>query len=577
MKNRTGYFARWALAAIQAYKERRGSILELRSLRGRRCVRLLLVLAAVGFAAPSRAEEVSMPEQFIAADVQHDVSPPLRTLSAMAVSGQAIPRIMPLHRLPLPPGGLQSDGALQSNASIPLAASIGMNFDGLGVNTPGFTPIWTPPDTTGAAGLTQYVQWVNTSFTVFDKSSGQMLLSPLTGNAIWFGFGGGCAGRNDGDPIVNYDKQAKRWVLSQFTSASPYLECVAVSATDDATGVYYRYAFAMGPNFADYPHMGVWPDGYYFSFNMFSGKPLVLVGGRACAFDRNAMLNNSTATAQCFDVPALFGSVPSDWDGASAPPLGSPNYFVTYGSNLLNIWSLHADFTNPANANLNGPIALPVQPFTPACAEVEPGPIKKGDPEDAPGCVPQAGVAMKLDELSDRMMYRAAYRNFGDHEALVATHTVARVIEKKKKAIGAALRWYEIRGLSTTPNIYQQGTYAPDARWRWMGSIGMDFAGDIGIGYSLSAPGIHPHIAYTGRTPGDLAGTMESEGIIMAGKGSQRGMERWGDYSALSIDPSDDCTFWYTTEYIPKTGDAPNWQTRIASFKFPSCTGAGSY
>src|ERR1035437_9316988 len=211
-----------------------------------------------------------------------------------------------------------------------------------------------------------------------------MLLSPLTGNAVWFGFGGGCAGRNDGDPIVNYDKQAKRWVLSQFTNASPYLECVAVSATDDATGVYYRYA----------------------------------------------MLNNSTATAQCFDVPALFGSVPSDWDGASAPPLGSPNYFVTYGSNLLNIWSLHADFTNPANANVNGPIALPVQPFTPACKEVEPGPIKKGDPEDAPGCVPQAGVAMKLDELSDRMMYRAAYRNFGDHEALVATHTVARVIEK---------------------------------------------------------------------------------------------------------------------------------------------------
>ena len=129
---------------------------------------------------------------------------------------------------------------------------------------------------------------------------------------------------------------------------------------------------------------------------------------------------------------------------------------------------------------------------------------------------------MKLDEISDRMMYRAAYRNFGDHEALVATHTVAHVIQKKK-AIGAALRWYEIRGLSTAPSIYQQGTYAPDEHWRWMGSIGMDFIGDIGIGYSLSGPGIHPHIAYTGRTPDDPAGTMESEGIIMAGKGSQRG------------------------------------------------------
>ena len=402
-----------------------------------------------------------------------------------------------------------------------------------------------------------------------------MLMSPLNGNAIWFEFGGGCELRNDGDPIVNYDKQAKRWVLSQFTSASPYLECVAVSATDDATGVYYRYAFPMGPNFADYPHMGVWPDGYYFSFNMFKGGN-TLLGGRVCAFDRTAMLTGSTATQECFDNANLFGAVPSDWDGVSAPPAGSRNYFVTYGTNLLNIWSLHADFTNPANANLNGPIALPVDSFTPACKEVEPGPIKNGDAEDEPGCVPQAGVTKKLDELSDRMMYRAAYRNFGDHEALVATHIVARVI-KNKKAIGAALRWYEIRGLSTTPSIYQQGTYAPDTRWRWMGSIGMDFAGDIGIGYSLSGPGINPHIAYTGRTPGDPAGTMESEGIIMAGKGSQRESWRWGDYSALSIDPIDDCTFWYTTEYIPKTGDAPNWQTRIASFKFPGCTGGGSY
>jgi hypothetical protein len=517
-----------------------------------------------------------MPARLIAAELQHDVSPPIRTLNATTVSSHAISRTMPLHRLPLPLGELQFDGALQSKASIPLAASIGMNFDGLGVNNDAFTPGSTPPDTTGAVGLTQYVQWVNSSFTVFNKGTGQMLMSPLNGHAIWFGFGGACEFRNDGDPIVNYDKQAKRWVLSQFTSESPYLECVAVSATDDATGQYYRYAFGMGPNFADYPHMGVWPDGYYFSFNMFRGNPLVLVGGRACAFDRNAMLTGSAATQECFDSAALFGAVPSDWDGPSAPPLGSRNYFVTFGSNLLNVWSLHADFTNPANSNLNGPIALRVRPFTPTCEEVEPKPINPGNPEEAPGCVPQAGVAIKLDELSDRMMYRAAYRNFGDHEALVANHTVARVIEKKK-VIGAALRWYEIRNLSSTPDIYQQGTYAPDTRWRWMGSIGLDFAGDIGIGYSLSASGIHPHIAYTGRTPSDSAGTMESEGIIMAGKGSQRGTKRWGDYSALSIDPSDDCTFWYTTEYIPKTGEAPNWQTRIASFKFPTCTGAASY
>jgi len=537
-----------------------------------RCIRTLIaVLVAIGPATLGQAAEVYVPTGFVTAELRHDVSPPLRTLAATPEAGQPVrPRVMPLHRLPLPSGKLERDGALQSKALIPLGASVIMNFPGLGVNSSGFKPLFTPPDTSGAAGATQYVQWVNTSFAVFDKSTGAMLLGPLAGNALWFGFGGGCEYRNDGDPIVEYDKSAGRWVLSQFTAAPPYLECVAVSTSSDATGSYYRYAFSMGANFADYPHMGVWPDGYYFSFNMFNGG--TLIGGRACAFDRNAMLSGSTATQECFDSAGLFGAVPSDWDGALAPPTGSPNYFVTFGNNLLNIWSLHADFTNPANAQLTGPIVLPVESFTPACKEVEPGPIKKGksDPENSPGCVPQAGVPMKLDEISDRMMYRAAYRNFGDHEALVATHTVARAIEKNK-AIGAALRWYEVRGLSTAPYVYQQGTYAPDVRWRWMGSIGMDSAGDIGIGYSLSGPGIHPHIAYTGRTPGDPAGTMESEGIIVAGKGSQRDIERWGDYSALSIDPTDDCTFWYTTEYIPKTGLAPNWQTQIASFKFRNC------
>ena len=530
---------------------------------------LIAVQVAIGLAASSQAQEVYAPTRSVSTELRHDVSPPLRTLMATAESGLPPgPQSIPLHRLPLPSGKLERDGALQSKASIPLSVSIVMNFEGLGVHSGNFKPLFTPPDTTGAAGATQYVQWVNTVFTVFDKSTGAMVISPLNGNALWFSFGGGCEYRNDGDPIVEYDKQAGRWVLSQFTSEPPYLECVAVSTSSDATGSYYRYAFPMGAYFADYPHMGVWPDGYYFSFNLFSGG--TLVGGRMCAFDRIAMLSGATATQECFDGAALFGAVPSDWDGASGPPIGSPNYFVTYGINLLNIWSLHADFTDPANARLIGPSVLPVQSFTPACKEVEPGPIKN-DPENSPGCVPQAGVPMKLDELSDRMMYRAAYRNFGDHEAIVATHTVARVIQGKR-AIGAAVRWYEIRGLSTTPAVYQQGSYAPDLRWRWMGSVGMDGSGDIAVGYSVSGPGIHPYIGYTGRIPSDSAGTMESEGIIMAGKGSQRGSERWGDYSALSIDPSDDCTFWYTTEYIPKTGQAPNWQTQIASFKFANCT-----
>jgi hypothetical protein len=180
-------------------------------------------------------------------------------------------------------------------------------------------------------------------------------------------------------------------------------------------------------------------------------------------------------------------------------------------------------------------------------------------------------VTQKLDELSDRMMYRAAYRNFGDHEALVASHTFARVIKPDGKTEGAAIRWYELRNLSTTPTVFQQGSFGPDSHWRWMPSIGMDKSGDIAVGYSVSGEALHPGIAFTARTPNDPSGEMESEAIILRDKGSQTHLDRWGDYSAMSIDPSDDCTFWYTTEYIERTGEAPNWSTWIASFNFPGC------
>jgi hypothetical protein len=169
---------------------------------------------------------------------------------------------------------------------------------------------------------------------VFNKNGGALVMGPVPGNTLFAGFGGACQTQNDGDPIVMYDKAAGRWVLSQFTSTAPFLECVAVSTTSDATGTYNRYAFAMGPNFADYPHLGVWPDGYYFSFNVFQPpEPFLLLGGRACGFQRSAMLTGGPATQICFDSSETFGMVPSDWNGATAPPAGSPNHFVQFGAN----------------------------------------------------------------------------------------------------------------------------------------------------------------------------------------------------------------------------------------------------
>lgn len=521
------------------------------------------------------------PEISVSTDVGHDVSPPLRDLvAAAAKNSRSAPGIVasPLHILPLAIARPVRDPVEQTRADIAFGATIGLNFAGLGVGFPGFTPQYLPPDTSGAAGATQYAQWVNTSFAVFDKATGNIILGPMDGNALWLGFGGGCEYRNDGDPVVEYDKQAGRWVMSQFTSTAPYLECVAVSQTSDATGKYNRYAFLMGEYFADYPRVGVWPDAYYFSFNLFNSARQ-LVGGQAAAFDRAAMLAGETATQVYFASPNTYNMVPSDWDGATPPPAGSPDYFVQLGANSLNIYTFHVDFVNTANSTFNGPINVPVAPFTPSCADNQPvdrylaaGPIKFN-----PACVPQKGTDLKLELIADRPMYRAAYRNFGDHESLVVLHDVARRLVRGKPA-GAALRWYELRSLAGgAPSVFQQGSYAPNQQWRWMGSAGMDAAGDIAIGYSASGPGIFPAIRITGRTPADPAGTLEAEKAVINGTAPQIGQVRegdwrWGDYSAMSIDPGDDCTFWYTTEYITKRHESPYWSTRIASFKFPGCS-----
>src|SRR2546425_10285670 len=183
-----------------------------------------------------------------------------------------------------------------------------------------------PPDTTGAVGATQYVQWVNESFAVFDKATGALLSGPKAGNSAWVGFGGGCETNNDGDPIVQYDKQANRWILTQFSvSTTPFLQCVAVSTTSDATGSYNRYAFNYGNQLPDYPKLGVWPDAYYVTYNIFTNGQTV-AGPKVCAWDRAAMLAGASATQVCFQLgTAVHSLLPSDLDGTTAPPAGAPN------------------------------------------------------------------------------------------------------------------------------------------------------------------------------------------------------------------------------------------------------------
>jgi hypothetical protein len=521
---------------------------------GRSATRLGAIIAAGALAAvtlpvgvlagpPSSAGPVE-----VSAAVAHAVSPPLRDLGPTAPSAANL-RERPLRLVGPGSSPNHPDGALQTTTGPAVATTSGLSFDGVGVCGAG-AGCYAPPDTNGAVGLTQYVQWVNTAYAVFDKSTGALIRGPIAGNAIWANLGGGCATNNDGDPIVQYDKLANRWILTQFSvSTTPYLQCVAVSQTWDATGSYNLYAFSE-PYFNDYPKLGVWPDGYYMTFNMFNGNSFA--GARACALDRAKMLvNDPSATQQCYQLSTAYGGLlPSDLDGTTPPPAGSPDYFLNYETSSLNLWKFHVDFATPANSTFSGPVNLPVASFSPAC--------------NGSNCIPQPGTRQKLDSLADRLMYRLAYRNFGDHESLVVNHSVT-------AGSSVGIRWYELRDPNGTPTVYQQGTFAPDSTYRWMGSIAMDKAGDIALGYSASSASVYPSIRYTGRVPTDSLGKMEAESIVQAGSGSQlQNLSRWGDYSAMSVDPVNDCTFLYTSEYL-KTSGTWNWSTRIASFKFPNC------
>ena len=225
---------------------------------------------------------------------------------------------------------------------------------------------------------------------------------------------------------------------------------------------------------------------------------------------------------------------------------------MNFASNSLSFWQFRVNWSNSTQTTLSGPINIPVAVFSEAC--------------NGAVCIPQSGTTEQLDSLADRLMYRLAYRNFGDHEALVVNHSVV-------AGSSVGVRWYEIRN-PASPIVFQQGTYAPDSNYRWMGSMAMDHVGDIAVGYSVSSGSMHPAIRYTGRLPSDAQGTLQGETSIVEGTGSQTAnLNRWGDYSSISVDPVDDCTFWYTNQYL-KTNGTFNWSTRIASFKFPSCATA---
>ncbi|OPL13466.1 MAG: hypothetical protein AVO34_06255 [Firmicutes bacterium ML8_F2] len=430
--------------------------------------------------------------------------------------------------------GNQPDGAAQKH--YPMQASRGplVGFEGVG-NVNGVFP----PDTDGDVGPNHYFQMINLSFAIYDKQ-GNKLYGPVNNSTLWQGFIGPWTGTNDGDPILLYDELADRWLATQFavnTSNGINYQLLAVSETPDPLGEWYRYAFAMVA-FNDYPKFAVWPDAYYATWNMFGSYTRVGVG----AFERDKMLvGDPTAKLVYYDRPGTFAMLPADFDG-TPPPAGAPGYFMhlrTFTDNKMEIYEFDVDWNNTAASSFTLATTL-----TPAAYST------------SVGGVPQPNTTQRLDDLAIFLMYRLQYRNFGTHQSMVTNHTI-------NSAGRAAIRWYELRKTTGNWDIYQQGTYSPDAAGRWMGSIAMNGNGDIAVGYSVSSSSIYPSIRYTGRRADDPLGQMTIDEVeVKTGLSSQSGINRWGDYSAMSVDPVDDTTFWFTTEYR-KTS---NWGTYVTSF-----------
>ncbi len=508
-----------------------------------------------------------------------------------------------------PFGEVTPDGALQSYYPAPRdtrALTIGANFQGVSQATQGAVSGFfvSPPDTVGDVGPNHYVQCVNLSCQVFNKN-GTAAAAVFTLRALFLGAGGtgDCSTLNDGDPIVNYDPLADRWMLSQFAvgnraGAGVAHQCVLISKTADPTGAYFAYDFPVPePYFNDYPKLGVWPDAYVMTAPLFEGP---VFGMGIFSFNRAKMLaGDPTAEAIFLDLttayPGLGRILPADVDGVP-PPVGAPNILAGITANEagdpqdgIRLLELKSNFSNPPATTLTEiPFpggSLAVAPFDPTFTQISGNcgfAFTNRDDLEQPA---PANCGMRLDALSDRPLHRLAYRNFGTYESYVFTHTVDVNATPANAVSGhrAGVRYYELRRSlpSGTFTVNEQATFSPDATHRFMGSAAMDGNGNIAVGYSVTDSATFPGVRAAGRLATDPPGGLfQGELVLATGGRSQTSTgSRWGDYSTLSVDPADECTFWFTQEYYdatapPACSATACWTTRISSFTMPGCTNA---
>jgi len=531
---------------------------------------------------------------------------------------------------PVPPPTLSPEGVAveQTSQGTRPAAPVLASFDGLGAGfegPQGTSKFRNPSDNSLAVGPDHIVQTVNTRLAVYSKKgkkydkSGTVLYGPVATKSVWAGFGGVCEARNNGDAVVRYDQLARRWliVMPMFSRIRPgeFLEkpgrargepappgqlaksgeqsspgapaalppnpgqplphqqksleakegvwgmCYAVSTSPDPLGTYYRYAFER-TLFPDYPRPAVWTDGYYVPTS--TGDDVIQK--HACIVDRAKMLLGEPATEQCIIIDGVNFLNNADIDGQKVPPVGTPNIMIAAGATQLKnvfdddgiyYWKVHVDWNNPANTKADGPVKIKVAPYHYLCN----GQLSS--------CVPQPNTERRLDVQGDKIMQRLVYRKVAGYQSVVAAHSVA------TQGGGGGVRWYEFRlDKKGDPQLYQQGTYAPEGFYRWMPSIAMDKKGDIGVGYSFGGLPNFAGLRFAARRAADPKGRLTlHESVLATGEASQTNTLRWEDYTTTALDPSDDCTFWYVGDYLK--ADDTSYRTRIGSLRLPNCKGRG--
>jgi hypothetical protein len=553
-------------------------------------------LAAILLAVVSSAQATEIRRE-VSYSVRNDTSRPMRDI----IADMAPPESPAANNLPVieniflkPPGAQtirpQGRGALlpgyQSYPSNAVTPPTLQSFIGLGV---GNGAGGTPPDTNGDVSPTEYIQWINSSWAIFNKATGARTSGPTLGNSFWSGFGGSCQTSNSGDPLAIWDDTAQRWVMSQFITSAPFKQCVAVSTTSDPLGTYNRYEFVL-PVFGDYPHMGVWTDdggsqnAYLLVTHDFGGSPQTFQGASFMAFERDKMLAGQPAAMVRFSGFDAYGAEPIHLDGTLKARAGSCPTFIHFDSadSSYLFWDMCLNWATPGSSTISA----------------NPDRVQSGTPfRPNFGATPQLGSTVPLDSFGTHIMYRAAARTFAPNApfttSLVVNHTVL------GQADQGGIKWvqFDLRPAAAavelfadgfedstggggapapmTKSIVDEGTFVPDTSTRFMGAIAVDKNGNIGVGYTRSSATTNPTIMLSSRKLGDTPGELRDEtncAPLTTGSqtGSFGGRGRWGDYAAMSVDPADGCTFWHTNEYYPTTTTG-TYQTRICSFVLDGC------